>query len=264
MATPQEQQPQQGQPQAQGQAPAPTGGGLPPTGLQQQLSAVQSRNAQATGMGIDPTQMQFGQAQQAGGAGGVGLQGQGGAQGSNSLQQLASKLASSYGLSVGRGELFDESGNPLVTPEQISQASGGSETMGTAAAKMGYIADAIARQQTMDAQGKAQDTLQAGIGMVQSRARGSLAAMQSGMYQQMSAQYANQEYEGADFSFYIQREQQQIEQALQHRARKQAKKNAIGGVIMGAIGLAAAPFTGGATLPIAAQGLGQLGATGWV
>jgi hypothetical protein len=248
---------------------SPTGGstgGLPPTGLQQQLAAIQARNAQVMGMGggvgFSPQMQQYGMAQSMG-PGGQALPSPG-AQGSNSLQNLANKLASSYGLSVGRGNLFDESGNPLQTPEQIAMASGGAETMGTAAAKMQYIADAIAKQQTMEAQEKGIDTLSAGIGLVQSRARGSAAALQSGLYQQMAAQYANQEYEAADFGYFIQREQQLIEQEMQRKAEKQAKKTAIGGVVSGVIGLAAAPFTGGMTLGIAAQGLGQIGSTGWI
>lgn len=244
-------------------APAPGGGALPPTGLSQQLASIQAQSAQASGMGVNPQGQQFAMAQQAGGSGGVALP-QPQAQGSNSLQQLGNKLATQYGLNVGRGNLFDESGNPNMTPEQIAQASGGTETMGTAAAKMQYAVDAMARQEQRDAQQKSIDTLSAGIGLVQSRARGSAAALQSGLYSQMAAAYANQEYEVADFSFYIQREQQLIEQELQRKARKQAKRNAIGGVIMGGIGLIAAPFTGGATLGMAAQGLGQLGGTGWI
>ncbi len=241
----------------------PQQGGLPPTGLQQQLASIQQMQQQAGGMGVDPTGQQFAMAQQQGGSGGVGLP-QPQTQGSNSLQNMANKMASQYGLNFGRGNLFDASGNPMMTPEQIAMASGGAETMGTAAAKMQYIADAIAKQQTMDAQQRGIETLQSGIGLVQSRARGSAAALQSGLYSQMAAQYANQEYEAADFGYYIQREQQLIEQELQRQARKQAKKNAIGGVIMGGIGLLAAPFTGGASLSMAAQGLGQLGGTGWI
>ncbi len=253
-------------------------GGLPPTGLQAQLQALQRRNAAVTGMqggiAFNPQQFFFAKSQAAG-AGGqalpatLGQQGSGGGagagvQGSTSLQQMANKLASQYGLSFGRGNLFDESGNPQMTPEQIAMASGGAETMGTAAAKMSYIAQAIQRWQMEESQQRGIETLQSGIGLVQSRARGSAAALQSGLYSQMANQYANQEYEAADFSYYIQREQQLIEQELQRKAEKLAKKNAMGSVIMGAIGLIAAPFTGGATLGMAAQGLGQIGGTGWI
>lgn len=222
---------------------------------------MQSQQAGAA-QGVNAQGQQFAMATQ-GGSGGQPLPSPG-TQGTNSLQQMANKLASQYGLQVGRGNLFDESGNPMQTPEQLAMASGGAETMGTAAAKMQYIADAIAKQQTMDAQDKGIETLQAGIGLVQSRARGSAAALQSGLYSQMASQYANQEYESADFGYYIQREQQLIEQELQRKARKQAKKNAIGGVVAGVIGLAAAPMTGGMSLGIAAQGLGQIGGTGWI
>jgi hypothetical protein len=234
---------------------------LPPTGLQQQLASLQQRDAAVSSMsgGIDP--QSFLQAQLGGGQSALP---EPAAAGTTSLQQLGNQLATQYGLDLGRGDLFDASGNPMMTPEQLAAASGGQETMGTAAAKMNFIADALAKRQTEGAQEKAEATLQSGIGLVQSRARGSLATLQSGLYSQMANLYANQEYEAADFSYYIQREQNLIQQKLQRKAEKRAKKSARVGSIMGAIGLVAAPFTGGATLGLAAQGLGQLGNTGWI
>ena len=107
-------------------------------------------------------------------------------------------------------------------------------------------------------------TLQAGIGLVQSRARGSMAALQSGLYRDMANLYANQEYEAADFNYYIQREHDLIQQEIMRKQEEQRKKTARIGSIVGAIGLIAAPFTGGATLGLAAQGLGQVGNTGWI
>lgn len=248
-------------------SPQPGGTGLPPTGLQQQLQSLMERN-QMYGQagGFNPNQYLYGMSSQGGGQALPGMaQAQApGQTGTTSLQQLANKLAQSYGLAMGRGNLFDPSGNPLMTPEQLAAASGGAETMGTAAAKMQFIADAIARYQTEQSQKKAEASLQAGTGLVQSRARGSLAAMQSGMYSEMASLYANQEYEAADFSYYIQREQQLLEQKYREEAEKRREKGAILGVAMGAIGLVAAPFTGGATLGLAAQGLGQLANTGWI
>lgn len=247
------------------QPPMPGQSGLPPTGLQQQLASINQMHAQTMGMGggigFSPQQMFFNRS----GGGGMALpsmtQGFSGGQtgGTTSLQQMANQLARQYGLEFGRGDLFDASGNPLMTPEQIANASGGKFTMGEAAAKMGFVSDAIARYQTEQAQKKAESTLQTGIGLVQSRARGSMAALQSGLYSQMAGLYASQEYEAADFSYYIQREQQLIENELRRKAEKRAKKGSIIGSVMGAIGLVAAPFTGGATLGIAAQGLTQMG-----
>lgn len=253
-AVPPQQNPQQpsGAPApAPSQPQTPT---LPPTGLQQSLASIQQMQAQAQSQGIQTAQ-----------AGSTPLPGVSGATGSTtSIQSLVDKLQSQYGLSVGRGSLFDDEGNPQMTPEQVADASGGAETMGTAAAKMNMIADAISNRKTQEAQGRAQDALAAGAGLVQSRARGSLAALQSGLYQNMANLYANQEYEAADFNFYIQREQQMIEAEYRRKAEEKQKKSARFGSIVGAIGLIAAPFTGGATLGIAAQGLGQVGNTGWI
>ena len=215
---------------------------LPPTGIQQQLASIQSQPP------ADPTQAPSDPA----------------VQGSTSLQQLGSQLAQSYGLDLGREKLFDDQGNPLQTPEQVAQASGGKETMATAAAKMNFIADALAKRQTEQSQQKAEAALSTGIGLVQSRARGSLATLQQGLYSQMANLYASQEYEAADFTYYIQREEQLYQRRLQRRSEKHAKKGARMGAVMGAVGLLAAPFTGGATLGMAAEGLGQLGNTGWI
>ena len=230
--------------QQQAQPPAPTGGGLPPTGLQQQLSTIKAQPQPQ----VDPTQTPSDPA----------------IEGSTSLQQLGDQLAKSYGLDVGRNSLFDDQGNALQTPEQMAQASGGKENMATAAAKMNLVADALARRQTEQSQDKAQAALATGIGLVQQRARGSLATLQSGLYSQMSNLYANQEYEAADFTYWIQREEQLYQRKQAHRARKAGRKGARVASIFGAIGLAAAPFTGGASLGVAAQGLGQLGNTGWL
>lgn len=246
---------------------APAGGaapgGLPPTGLQQQLQSMNDyyanvQQAQGPGgsVGFDVNQQQFQQ-----GAAGLPSAQQLQPGGSN-LEALAQNLAERYGLPVGRGKLVDERGNLLVTPDQLAAASGGAETMGSAAAKLNYISQAVAREQSTQAQQKGISAIQAGMGQVQKRGRGSLATMMSGMYQDLADLYSNQEFEAADFSYFIQKEKMDIAQDLQRRAEKQAKKRSRMGFITGIIGLGLAPFTGGASLAMAG-GIAQAGDTGW-
>lgn len=242
--------------------------GLPQTGLQQQLQslnqyygAVRGASVQGLGgIGFDPyTQLLQQQGlQQPGSAGTAG--GQAGSQ--LSIRGMAMNLAQRYGLSVGRGDIVDDQGNFLVTPDQLAKASGGQETVGTASAKMQMISQAITNQQNKSQQQKGIAAVSAGLGLVQSRGRGSLAAMQSGFYQDIADLYSNQEYEAADFSFFAEEERFRIQQELEARARKRAKKKARSGFVVGLIGAALAPFTGGATLGLAG-GLASGGETGW-
>lgn len=227
------------QPGSQQQQPAPNPGaqqqqqGLPPTGLQQQLASLNSyysqvQNARTQGIGggaigFDPRQQQFAQAQAAGGG---ELPQQTGEIGSTSLDAMARNLAQRYGMPIGRGRLVDEYGNFLMTPQQVADASGGAVTLGEAAAQMNYIGQAIARRQNEEQQQKGMAALQAGLGQVQSRGRGSLASMMSGYYQDIADLYANQEYEAADFSYFIQKEQQDIARELERRAEKRARRGA--------------------------------------
>lgn len=253
------------------QNPSGTGSlqGLPPSGLQQQLNSLnktygQVKNASfigATGsskfIGFDPRSMSTGaQSQELQSAG---------AMGQTSLNQMAKSLAERYGLNVGRGQLVDEYGNMQMTPDQLAAASGGSETLGTAAAKMNYISQAITRRQNEEQQQKGVAAIQTGLGQVQSRGRGSMAAMQSGMYQDLADLYSNKEYEAADFSYFIQKEQLDMAAELQRRQesliRDQAKGQFVGGAIIAIAGVA----TGNVAL--AAQGAGMAassaGTTGW-
>jgi hypothetical protein len=196
------QQPQQqmggmGAPSAMGATQQPAGQGLPPTGLQQQLNSLNQTYSQVGGMrgiGYDVRGQQAQQAQ--------GMQGQGQLQGqqmmgSTSLDSMARNLAQNYGLAIGRGRLVDDQGNLLMTPEQLANASGGADTLGTAAAKMNFISQAIAKKQNEMQQQKGIAAIQTGLGQVQSRGRGSLAAMQSGFYQDLADLYSNQQYEAA-------------------------------------------------------------------
>jgi len=151
--------------------------------------------------------------------------------GQTSLSSLAKTLAQSYGLPLGRQELVDESGNITTTPDQIVAASGGKESLGGAAWKLNMISAAVTQQQNQRQAQKAESALQAGLGQVRSRGRGSAAAMQSGMYQQLSQLYDNQEYEAADFSYFIMKEQMDFQRDMMRRAEKLQKKKGIGGMI---------------------------------
>lgn len=265
--------------QEQGAGPSPTPPqaaqqqqqGLPPTGLQQQMNSLNQlyQQVQTAGqgvkgmgrMGFDPRQQQFAQAQE----GGQELEQADLPMGSTSLDQMARNLAQRYGLPIGRGRLVDESGNFLYTPQQLADASGGSVTMGEAAAQMNYISQALTRRQNEQQQQKGIAALQAGLGQVQSRGRGSLASMMSGYYQDIADMYANQEYEAADFSYYIQKEQQMIAQELQRRQEKLQKKQARNQAIMG-IGLTVAGIaTGnvGLTAYGASAAVGGASGAGW-
>jgi hypothetical protein len=214
--------------QIQGQGPAANP--LPPTGVQQQAASIQQQRSAQLGAGgpaANPAQ----------GASQAGLQPPSPGFGATSLTQLGRKLSSSYGLSLGREDLVDAQGNFLQTPDQVAAASGGRETKGSAAAKFNLIADAIQRQQQQQQMHKSESALQAGLGLVQSRGRGSLAAMQSGFYQGLSNLYQSQQYQAADFSYFIQAEQMDRAQDLLNKQLKAQKRGGIGGAIGGIAGM---------------------------
>lgn len=244
--TPQAPSPQQPQapqaPTAQMQVPQ-----LPATGLQQQLASLQAMRAQ-----VGPGQAQNVQLQQQQ------------PMASTSLNQLAQNLAQRYGLSLPRGPIVDPEGNFLVTPEQLAQASGGAETMGSAAAKMNYIAAAMTKRQNMQQMAKARAAAETGLGQVQQRGRGSLAALQSGLYSNLANLYASEQYEAADFSYYIQKEYLGMQQEILRRQEKLAKRKARGSFITG-LGLTAAGIATGniGLISAGASGVSQVGETGW-
>lgn len=260
----------------QAEAPAPAAQqqqqGLPPTGLQQQLASLNQFYGQVQnagqgqpgmgGLGFNVRARQFSQAQNQQDQGSLGQDME---IGSTSLDAMARNLAQRYGMPIGRGRLVDDNGNFLMTPQQIADASGGSVTLGEAAAQMNYISQAITRQQNEEQQQKGMSALQAGLGQVQSRGRGSMAAMMSGYYQDIADLYSNQEYEAADFSFYIQKEQLDVATELQRRAESLAKKQARGQFIAG-IGVTIASLYTGNIAGVAAGASmigGSAGGTGW-
>jgi hypothetical protein len=206
-------QQQQQMPLQPGQSPSQTNvPGLPPTALSMQSASLneqyqqQQQQAQAGGMQAMGAGLQTG--------GGLMLEGHKPAPtgedrgyGVSSLQDMAEKLARGYGLEFGRGSLVDAEGNFMQTPEQLAASQAGGGDMAGVAANMNYIAQAINDRQVQMQQDKATAALQAGMGQVQSRGRGSLAAMQSGFYQAMAANYTDPNLlpEQADFSFWIQK-----------------------------------------------------------
>lgn len=250
------------QPPPTGQAQQQPVGGLPPTGLQQQLASMQQQyqayqSARVPGLGnigVDvnagarnnqaslrggATRQQPGQTMAAGMDAAPNLP-----QGQTSLQALAQRLASSYGLAVGRDQLVDASGNFNFTPDQIAKASGGADTMGTAAAKMNYIASALQRQQTEGNMKKSEAALQAGLGLTGKRRSGSMIEQQQQFYSGLANLYQNQDYEAADFSYFIQKERQDIEMEMMRKAEKLQKKKARSG-FWGNIGMTALNFAAG-------------------
>jgi len=240
--------------------------GLPPTGLQQQmqsLNALYQGIAGMGGVGYDVRQQQFQ------GASNEGIQDTGAQMGSSSLDQTARNLAQRYGLPIGNGRIVDEQGNFLYTPQQMADASGGAMSLGEAAAAMNYVSQAVQKEQESKAREQGMAALETGLGQVQSRGRGSLAGMMSGYYQNIADMYqasiSRGDFEGADFSYYIQKEQLDIQQELMRRqedmAKKQARAGVFGGIAMGAIGLASGQF--GLAAGGFGQAFGNLGGTGW-
>ena len=183
-----------------GQSPSTgTVPGLPPTALSMQMQSMNDQYQQQ--------QQAMGAEIQTGGPLMIDQAGRGdaGEFGRTSLQDMAERLARSYGLQFSRGSLVDPEGNFQMTPDQMAAQGGGDQ--GLIAADMNRISQAINDRQVEQQQNKATAALQAGMGQVQQRGRGSLAAMQSNFYQQMAANYTNPNLlpEQQDFSFWIQK-----------------------------------------------------------
>lgn len=252
---------------------------LPPTGVQRQAAsrqigagaAVNPANPQPGAGGQAPGQQQgqvpgAPQSPAAGATlGATSPSAPPATRGQTSLKTLADQLARQYGIPLGQNGLVDEQGNFQATPDQIAQQSGGAITMGAAAARMNLIADAIQRRQQEQQTAKGVAALQSGLGLVQSRGRGSLAAMQSGFYQGLAQMYQSQQYEAADFSYFIQKEQLDMQMDMIRRAERLQKKKSRFGTIAG-IGLGIAGIaTGNPALAMGgfSSAAGNAGGTGW-
>jgi hypothetical protein len=251
-------------PQQQQQTRQIGGGGLPPTGLQQQLNSLNQgyNQARTSRFGVNVRAGAAGANQPMPGSGmqGMGQPGQPQQRGSTSLNDLARKLAQNYGLAIGKDDIVDEMGNFQFTPDQLQKSSGGQETLGTAAAKMNYIAAAIQKQQTQQAMQKSEAALQSGLGLANQRRPGSMIEQQQQFYSGLAQLYQNQDYEAADFSYFIQKEKQDIEAEMMRKAERMAKKKAkasfFTGIGMTVLGVASGNYA------LAAQGASQAGAGG--
>ncbi len=235
--------------------------GLPPTGLQQQLNSLNELYTQVEGanieglghIGYNVHEQQFNMAQQ----GGTELEARGGM--GSSLDEIARNMARRYGMPIGRGRLVDESGNFLYTPQQLSDASGGQMSLGEAAANMNYISQALTKRQNEKQQAMGIAAIQTGLGQVQERGRGSLASMMTGQYEALADLYSNQEYESADFGYYIQKEQQDIAQELQRRQERMVRKQAQGGFWTGIGTTIVGLYTG--NIALVGAGAAQIGSS---
>lgn len=200
--------------------------GLPPTGLQQQVSSLNQEYEQAQQRETLGSSLAPGDPRTTAGPlmdpAAAGPQAAPPTQGpenyaQSSLQDLAEKMARNYGLDFSRGTLVDTSGNFLQTPEQLATGAG---EVGTTAESMNYIAQAINDQRVRSQQDKATAALQTGAGLLASRGRGSLAALQSGFFAAMAANYTNPNLlpEQQNFSYWIEEERYQEELAIMERA----------------------------------------------
>lgn len=178
----------------------------------------------------------------------------------SSLDQMARDLADRYGLPLPRGQMVDENGTLLVTPDQVAAQSGGALTPGEAAIKMQFIENAITQQQNRRQQELGRGAISAGMQMVADRGRGSLAMMQSGFYQDLADLYSNQIEEAEDFSGVIQMEAMNIQAELQARAERLFRKQGRMMAIMGIANILGGAASGNAGMVV--QGVGQTAAGG--
>lgn len=245
---------------------------MPGTGVQQQMQAVNQYYDVIRGshMGFDP--QTYGNNRES--TGGVrpelanmapGTEERGVTAGGNNIQGIANRLAQSYGLAVGRGQIVDERGNFLITPEQLAGASGGAETAATAAVKMQQMATALYNEQRRESQKRAQASAGAAAALAGQRGPGSLLQQQSGALQNLSQVYQAEDYEMYDFSGSIAVEQMNIAQELFKRQEKWMKKKArgqfVGGIIQTLVGAAAGDVSSvGQGLATSSSAAGQ---TGW-
>jgi len=169
------------------------------------------------------------------------------------LQQMANQLAERYGI-AGRAPIVDAAGNFTRMPEGAEEA-----------VKFQYIAQALANYQSEQVQKRAEAAQAAGIGLVQQRGRGSLATLQQGAYsslaQTIQADKDRISEMQPDFSYFIEKEMQERQEALMREwmsfQKKQAKYGMIGGIVGGLTGLGLG-FAGGNPMGGAGAGM-QMG-----
>jgi hypothetical protein len=169
--------------------------------------------------------------------------------GQTNLNDMAENLARNYGIQLGATPLVDEQGNFNRMPTNGQEAVG-----------FQFISQAIADEKNRRQNQKAESALQTGLGQVQSRGRGSLAAVQSGQFENLANLYASQQTKAADFSYFVQKEQMDKAEALVARQEKMAKKAGkramIGGIIGAVAGTIIAPGIGTAAGYAVGSGLG--------
>jgi hypothetical protein len=225
------------------------------TGLMQQLQARRLQNQRgiiAQGAGLSAVEGQMGMQTGRAAPGAQSISpGTGG--GAGSLNNMAQQLARSYGLPIGSGSMVDEYGNITYQPKNEEEMM-----------KLQMISDAIYNRQTQESHARGVAAQTAGMGLVRQRGRGSLAAMQSGMYENLASLYANQEFQQADYTLMIQSEQLQRAERIQQEARRQAKKakksGMVGGIIGGVVGFVIAGPAGAAVGYGIGSGAGSSGA----
>jgi len=192
---------------------------LPATGLQQQAAAIAGNN-----QGLQAANQQQGAMPQSNLV----------RPGQTNLNDLAENLARNYGIQLGANPLVDQQGNFNRMPTNGQEAVG-----------FQFISQALADEQNRRTNKKAESALQQGIGQVQRRGRGSLAAMQSGQFENLANLYASQQTKAADFSYFVQKEQLEKAEQLISRQEKLAKKMGKRAMVGGIIGAAAGFMIGG-------------------
>lgn len=151
--------------------------------------------------------------------------------GQTNLTDMANYLAGSYGIQLGRQPLVDERGNFMRMPQNADEA-----------VKFQFISQALADEKNKRAQQRSVSAIQAGIGAGRGRARGGLQQLMSGQYEALAQTYGREQHRGADFSYFVQKEQLEKLDAITRRMEKLAKKRARGAMIGGLIGAVAGTF----------------------
>jgi len=210
---------------------------LPPTALQMQMSAMTQGQQRQQGAGMQA----YGAGMTTGGPSFINPMGRSSTAGRQydtarlGIRDMAEQLARNYGINFAEGTLVDPQGNFRQNPEQLAALQGGAGAQGmdmaSIAESMNYVADAINQRQLEQQQNKAGAALQTGLGLVQERGRGSLAAMQSNFFQSMAAVYTDPNLlpDQADFSYWIARDREEEADLNREREDKVTGGNTTGG-----------------------------------